>query len=156
MSSDVNQSTSDKMFRSLAAIEPHEKRAVILGMVGFFLLFGSYSIVKPVRDAMGTVYGVDHLQELFTGTFIMSFIFAPIYSALAARVRLSTFLPWVYVFIGITLLGFYALFLGAESDRWIAAAFYVWVSTFNVLIISVLWSFLADIFSKEQAKRLFG
>ncbi len=153
--SDVKNSVGDKMFRSLAAIEPHEKKAVILGMLGFFCLFGSYSIVKPVRDAMGTVYGIENLQELFTGTFIMSFIFAPIYSALAARVKLSIFLPWVYIFIGATLLGFFALF-GLESDRWTAAAFYIWVSTFNVLIISVLWSFLADIFSRQQAKRLFG
>ena len=155
--SEANNSIGDRVFRSLSAIEPHEKKAVILGMLGFFFLFGSYSIVKPVRDAMGTVYGVENLEELFTGTFIMSFLFAPIYSTFAARVKLSTFLPCVYIFIGITLLGFDAWFgLESASDRWTAAAFYIWVSTFNVLIISVLWSFLADIFSRDQAKRLFG
>jgi AAA family ATP:ADP antiporter len=30
------------------------------------------------------------------------------------------------------------------------------VSTFNILIISVFWTFMADIFSRTQAKRLFG
>jgi len=142
--------------RLLSAVEPGETRAVLLGMLCFFCLFGSYSIVKPVRDAMGTVYGVAHLQELFTGTFIMSFLFAPLYSGLAARIRLAVFLPWVYGFIAVSLLVFYALFLRVTEDRWVAAVFYVWVSTFNVLIISVLWSFLADTFSREQAKRLFG
>ncbi len=53
---------------------------------------------------------------------------------------------------------FYGLFTrrGSDQDRWLAAAFYVWVSSFNMLIISVFWTFMADIFSRTQAKRLFG
>ena len=146
-----------RLFKSAAVIEPFEMRAVILSMLFFFLLFGSYSIVKPVRDAMGTVYGMANIQELFTGTFIASFLFAPLYSGMASRIRLSTFLPWVYGFVAASILVFYALFEAAQvRDRWVAAAFYVWVSTFNILIISVFWTFMADIFSRTQAKRLFG
>jgi len=146
-----------RLFRSMAAIEPIELKAVVLSMLYFFFLFGSYSVVKPVRDVMGTVYGMSHIQELFTGTFIASFLFAPLYSGLASRIRLSTFLPWVYGFVAVSILGFYALFaFGAAQDRWVAAAFYIWVSTFNMLIISVFWTFMADIFSRTQAKRLFG
>ena len=119
---------------------------------------GSYFVVRPVRDAMGTVYGVDNLEELYTGTFIASFFLAPAYAFLASRIKLSTFLPWVYGFIAVTMLGFYALFqsFGQQQDRWVAAAFFIWVSTFNVLIISVFWSLMADTFSRTQAKRLFG
>lgn len=146
-----------RVFKRLAAVEPYEVRAVVLSMLYFFFLFGSYSVVKPVRDAMGTVYGVSHLQELFTATFIASFVFAPLYSGLASRLKLSTFLPWVYGFVAVTILLFYALFVsGKYQDHWIAAGFYVWVSTFNMLIISVFWTFMADIFSRTQAKRLFG
>jgi len=146
-----------QVFKKLAAVEPYEVRAVVLSMLYFFFLFGSYSVVKPVRDAMGTVYGVAHLQELFTATFIASFVFAPLYSGLASRLKLSTFLPWVYGFVAVTILLFYALFVsGKYQDHWIAAGFYVWVSTFNMLIISVFWTFMADIFSRAQAKRLFG
>ncbi|HEY7929749.1 MAG TPA: MFS transporter [Steroidobacteraceae bacterium] len=146
-----------RFFKLLAAVEPQEVRAVVLSMLSFFFLFGSYSVVKPVRDTMGTVYGVSHLQELFTATLVASLIFAPLYAGLASRMKLSTFLPWVYGFIGLSLLAFYALFQsGRYQDRWIAAAFYVWVSTFNLLIISVLWSFMADTFTRTQAKRLFG
>jgi AAA family ATP:ADP antiporter len=145
------------VLKRLAAVEPYEVRAVVLSMLYFFFLFGSYSVVKPVRDAMGTVYGVSHLQELFTATFIASFVFAPLYSGLASRLKLSTFLPWVYGFVAVTILLFYALFVsGKYQDHWIAAGFYVWVSTFNMLIISVFWTFMADIFSRTQAKRLFG
>jgi AAA family ATP:ADP antiporter len=146
-----------RLLRAVAAIEPYELKAVILSMLYFFFLFGSYSVVKPVRDAMGTVYGMDRIQELFTATFVASFLFAPLYAGLAARIKLSMFLPWVYGFVALTILVFYALFTGARyQERWIAAAFYVWVSTFNMLIISVFWTFMADIFSRSQAKRLFG
>ena len=105
---------------------------------------------------MGTVYGMSHIQELFTGTFLVSLVVAPLYSGLASRLQLSTFLPCVYGLIAITLSLFYFPFHDGHSDRWVAAGFYVWVSTLNVLTISVFWSFMADTFSREQAKRLFG
>src|SRR5882672_4971065 len=118
-----------RLFKLLAAVEPYEVRAVVLSMLYFFFLFGSYSVVKPVRDAMGTVYGVKHLQELFTATFLASLVFAPLYSELASRVRLSTFLPWVYGFIAASVLLFFGLFRGLMSDprqlHWVSAAFYV-------------------------------
>ena len=150
-------SLTSRLFRSLAAVESLEVRAVALSMLYFFFLFGSYSVIKPVRDAMGTVYGVAHLQELFTATLLVSLVCAPLYSMLTARFRLSAFLPWVYGFVAVTILIFYALFSGGQyQERWVAAAFYVWVSTFNLLTISVFWTFMADIFSRSQAKRLFG
>jgi ATP:ADP antiporter, AAA family len=157
MSQRNNPSLLANALKSLAGVEPHELSAVVLSMLYFFFLFGSYSVVKPVRDAMGTVYGVKHLNELFLGTFIGTLILAPLYAGMAARLKLSTFLPWVYGFIALTIVGFCALFAGGKvSARWVAAGFYIWVSVFNMLIISVFWSFMADIFSRTQAKRLFG
>jgi AAA family ATP:ADP antiporter len=141
----------------MAGVEPHELSAVTLSMLYFFFLFGSYSVVKPVRDAMGTVYGINHLNQLFLGTFIGTLFLAPAYAGMASRLKLSNFLPWVYGFIALTIVGFYLLFSGGEvSGRGVAAGFYIWVSVFNMLIISVFWSFMADIFSRTQAKRLFG
>jgi AAA family ATP:ADP antiporter len=146
-----------RLLKSVAAIEPYEVRAVALGMLYFFFLFASYSVLKPVRETMGTVYGVAHYQQLFTATLLLSLLLAPLYSALAARIRLSSLLPWVYGFVAATMVAFYELFVGGSGqDRRIAAAFFVWVSTFNLLIISVFWSFMADIFSRTQARRVFG
>jgi ATP:ADP antiporter, AAA family len=157
MSQPNSPSLFARVLKSLAGVEPHELSAVMLSMLYFFFLFGSYSVIKPVRDAMGTVYGVHHLNQLFLGTFIGTLILAPLYASMASRLKLSTFLPWVYGFIAVTIIGFYLLFVGGKvSDRWIAAGFYIWVSVFNMLIISVFWSFMADIFSRTQAKRLFG
>src|SRR5471032_2195837 len=140
----------------IAEVEPREVKAVVTAFVYFFFLMASYFILRPLRDTMGTVYGVKHLQELFTGTFILSFIVAPVFAGLASRIRLASFLPWVYGFIAITMVVFYVLFQRVANDRWVAAAFYIWLSTFNLLTISVFWSLMADTFSSAQAKRLFG
>src|SRR5258708_841336 len=141
--SSSNPSLHARLFKSMAVIEDFELRAVTLSMLYFLFLFGSYSVVKPVRDAMGTVYGVKHLQELFTATFVATIVLAPLYAGLASRIKLSSFLPWVYGGIAVSIVVFYALFSGGKyQDRWVAAAFYVWVSAFNMLIISVFWSFM--------------
>lgn len=150
------QGIFSKVLNRAAKVEPGEVKIVLLSFVYFFFLMASYFILRPLRDTMGTVYGVKHLQELFTGTFVLSFIVAPIYAGLASRIKLATFLPWVYGFISITMVVFYALFQTIANDRWVAAAFYVWLSTFNLLTISVFWSLMADVFSTPQAKRLFG
>jgi ATP:ADP antiporter, AAA family len=153
---DQTRSRSSRMLRQIAGVEHREIKVALTAFIYFFLLMTSYFILRPLRDTMGTIYGVAHLQELFTGTFFLSLIVAPIFAGFASRIRLANFLPWVYGFIAITLIVFYLLFRAVTNDRWIAAAFYVWVSTFNLLTISVFWSLMADIFSSDQAKRLFG
>ncbi len=145
-----------RLLKLVAAVEPAEVKAVLISFVYFFFLMASYFILRPLRDTMGTIYGVAHLQELFTGTFIVSFIVAPLYAGFASRIRLATFLPWVYGVIAVSMVGFYFAFVAHENSRWVAAAFYIWLSTFNLLTISVFWSMMADIFAREQAKRLFG
>ncbi|MBN9590482.1 MAG: hypothetical protein BGN85_09330 [Alphaproteobacteria bacterium 64-11] len=145
-----------RMLGKVADIEPREVGIVLTAFAYFFFLMVSYFILRPLRDTMGTVYGVAHLQELFTGTFLLSLVAASVFAGLASRFRLSAFLPWIYGFIAITMLAFFVLFERAQNDRWVAAAFYIWLSTFNLLTISVFWSLLADIFSSPQAKRLFG
>jgi AAA family ATP:ADP antiporter len=154
--SDATHGPFAKALKVVAKVEPPEIKAVVLSFIYFFFLMTSYFILRPLRDTMGTVYGVAHLQELFTGTFIVSFIVAPIYAGFASRIRLATFLPWVYGFIALTMVIFYLLFQRVANDRWVAAAFFVWTSTFNLLTISVFWSLMADIYSRAQAKRLFG
>src|SRR6185437_17116225 len=152
-------SQSDKsatILERIFGVRPAETKAVLVSFVYFFFLMASYFILRPLRDTMGTVYGVAHLQELFTGTFVLSFVAAPVFAGLASRIPLSKFLPWVYGFIALTMVGFFFLFENIRNDRWIAAAFYVWLSTFNLITISLFWSVMADIFSSAQAKRLFG
>lgn len=145
-----------RVVKAAALIESHEMRAVVISFLYFFFLLGSYYILRPMRDAMGTVYGSANLSELFTYVFFATFIVAPIYAWVASRMRLSRFLPWIYGFFVLNILGFYLMFTSGLETRVVAGAFYIWVSVFNMFIISVFWSFMADIYSRKQAKRLFG
>jgi ATP:ADP antiporter, AAA family len=156
MNQPQNPSGFARLLKAVANVEPLEVKAVSISFVYFFFLMASYFILRPLRDTMGTIYGVNHLQELFTGTFLVSFIVAPLYAGFASRIRLATFLPWVYGVIALSMVAFYFAFRANENSRILAAAFYVWLSTLNLLIISVFWSMMADIFSSTQAKRLFG
>ncbi len=38
----------------------------------------------------------------------------------------------------------------------IGRAFFIWVSVFNLFVVSVFWSLIVDVFDAEQGKRLFG
>jgi AAA family ATP:ADP antiporter len=149
-------SLPSRFLRTAAKIEVHEMKAVMLSFIYATLIFASYNMIKPYRDAMGTVYGARNLPGLFTGTFLAMLVASSIYGAFASRMKLATFLPWVWGFLIINLLAFFLLFETLGSTRPLAAAFYIWVSIYSLLITSVFWSFMADLFSRAQAKRLFG
>jgi AAA family ATP:ADP antiporter len=120
------------------------------------MLLGSYYILRPLRDTMATVFGVQDLQRLFTGTFIVILLCAPAYAWCASRFRLTRLLPGVFWFLLSNLLVFYLLFHAAPQSRWVAAAYYWWFSAINLILISVFWTFMADLFSASQATRLFA
>jgi AAA family ATP:ADP antiporter len=46
--------------------------------------------------------------------------------------------------------------LGGDAEIWLGRVFYVWLSVFNMFVVSVFWAFLADGFVVSQSKRLFG
>jgi AAA family ATP:ADP antiporter len=79
---------------------------------------------------------------------------------IASRYPRKQFLPWVYYFFIANILIFYAAFSYAQDQMldqvWISRAFFVWLSVFNLFVVTVFWSFMADIYSKEQSRRLFG
>ncbi|UPK88898.1 MFS transporter [Pseudomonas sp. A2] len=137
-------------------IQPGEGPAVIAGLLLFYLLFTGYFMLRPVRETMGVAGGVDNLQWLFTGTFITTLACLPLFGWLASKVQRRYILPWTYGFFASNLLLFAVLFARNPEASWAARAFYIWLSVFNLLSISLAWSVLADLFSTAQGKRLFG
>ena len=137
-------------------VEPQELKALALAFAFNFVLLGSYYILRPVRDTMATVFGVQALQDLFTGTFVITLICAPIFAWCAAKVKLARLLPGVFWVLLINILIFYVFFRLAPQNRWLAAAFYWWFSVVNLFLISVFWTLMADVFSSAQATRLFA
>jgi AAA family ATP:ADP antiporter len=135
---------------------PGEERAVGFAFAYFFMLMCSYYLLRPLRDAMAIEAGLDRLPWLYVGTFAAMLILSPSFGALVARVRKQLLLPVTYAFFASNLAAFYLLLKMTPEARWIAVAFYIWVSTFNMFVVSVFWSFMADVFRDEEAKRLFG
>ncbi len=136
--------------------EPHELPALLWAFFYFFCLLCSYYILRPVRDEMGIQGGVDKLQWLFSATFVAMLIAVPFFGFLSARFPRQRLIPFVYYFFAANLLLFFVLMQNGADKIIIARSFFVWVSVFNLFVISVFWSFMADIFSNEQARRLFG
>lgn len=124
--------------------------------VYFFCVLGGYYVVRPVRDTMGVTGGVDQLQWLFTATFVVMCLAVPLYGWLASRVPRRTLIPVAYGFFIANLLGFSLLMHHEAAPVAVARTFYVWVSVFNLFVVSVFWTFMADIYNSEQARRLFG
>ena len=137
-------------------IQPGEGPAVVAGLALFYLLFTGYFMLRPVRETMGVAGGVDNLQWLFTGTFIATLACLPLFGWLASKVRRRHILHWTYGFFVSNLLLFAVLFARQPDDVGQARAFYIWLSVFNLLTISLAWSVLTDLFASEQGKRLFG
>jgi AAA family ATP:ADP antiporter len=105
---------------------------------------------------MGIAAGRDMLQYLFTATFFVMLAASPLYAGLVAKLPRQKFIPLIYRFFILNLAAFWALLHFQVEVTWTARVFFVWVSVFNLFAVSVFWSFMADLFSTEQGKRLFG
>jgi AAA family ATP:ADP antiporter len=119
-------------------------------------LMWSYYMLRPIREEMGIRGGVERLHESFLATFLVMLAAVPAFSALMARVPRARAIPVVYRLVMAVLAGFAVLVWKGVEPALVARAFFVWVSVFNLFVVSVLWSYLADIFTSEQGKRLFG
>jgi AAA family ATP:ADP antiporter len=144
----------------LLGIEPGEFAAVAWSFVYFFCILAGYFMLRSVRESMAIVSGVQNIPWLFTGTFTLMMLATPAFGWVTSRFPRRIFLPWIYYFFIINILLFYAAFTYAQANGlslvWISRAFFVWLSVFNLFVVSVFWSFMADIYNKAQTRRLFG
>ena len=135
---------------------PQERAAALWSFAYFFTLLAGYYVLRPLRDQMGIAGGVRNLPWLFTATFVTLLVAHPLYGELVAKLPRARFIPIVYHFF-VANLGVFWLLLTLDLGAVIVArVFFVWVSVFNLFAIAVFWSFMADLFSAEQGKRLFG
>ena len=148
------------VFDRVLGLERHEYVAVAWSFAYFFCVLSSYYILRPVREAMAVGSGPDTIPYLFIGTFVTMLVAAPVFGWVASRFPRRVFLPWVYLFFASNIAIFWVVFSQAvNADQeyvWLGRAFFVWLSVFNLFVVSVFWSFMADIYTREQGRRLFG
>ncbi|OFZ87364.1 MAG: MFS transporter [Betaproteobacteria bacterium RBG_16_66_20] len=140
-------------FRS---VRPGEGKALCWSFAYFFCLLAGYYVLRPLRDEMGVAGGVRNLQWLFTATFLTMLAAVPLYGALVARLPRRRLIPVVYHFFAANIALFWLLLTFDLERLAVARVFFVWISVFNLFAVSVFWSFMADLFSSEQGKRLFA
>ncbi|MDO7896904.1 NTP/NDP exchange transporter [Pseudomonas citrulli] len=128
----------------------------LCGFLLFLCLFTGYFMLRPIRESMGIAAGVENLQWLFTATFVAMLVAVPLFAWLSAKVPRLRLIDWVYGFFGFNLLMFVEMFQFQPDSIGLARVFYVWISVYNLFVVSVAWSLMADVFDSEQAKRLFA
>ena len=148
------------LLNRVLGLERHEYYAVAWSFIYFFCVLSAYYMLRSVRETMAVEGGVQNVPWLFSSTFIVMLAATPAFGWVASRFPRRQFLPWVYYFFAANILLFWAGFSHAihndMSFVWIGRAFFVWLSVFNLFVVSVFWSFMADIYSREQCRRLFG
>jgi len=145
-----------QLLRRLIVLQPGETPALLASFATLLCMFASYTILRPVRDALGITSGLETIPYLFWGVFAVMLLLQPLYGWLTSRFPRSVFLPWVYGFFALNLLIFWVWFRLQADHTWIARTYFVWVSVFNLFVVAAFWSLMADVFTREQAGRLFG
>ena len=135
---------------------PQERAAALWSFAYFFTLLAGYYVLRPLRDQMAITGGTRNLPWLFTATFVALLVAQPLYGVLVAKLPRARFIPIVNHFFVVNLALFW-LFLTLQIDTaLVARMFYVWVAVFSLFSVAVFWSFMADLFTADQGKRLFG
>jgi AAA family ATP:ADP antiporter len=144
--------------KRIVAVEEHEVRPMLLAALYYFLLLAAYFVIRPIRDEMGIAGGVRNLPWLFLGTLLGMLLVHPLFTALVSRLPRRLFIPISYTFFAVNLVAFWLLFqtISEGAGIWTGRVFFVWTSVFNLFVVSIFWSLMADLFRPAQARRLFG
>jgi len=145
-----------RFLKRASKIEAHEVNATLSSFLFVVILMSAYYILRPVRDAMASDWSDAEVSWLWTINFFISTAVVALYGVAVSRFRFQLLVPTVYGFFALTFVVFYVAVSGSVDRTVIDKSFYVWVSVFSLFHISVFWSFMSDLFNKEQAGRLFG
>jgi len=142
----------------LVDVRPHELAAVAWSWLFFFSVLSAYYVIRPIRDEMGVAGGVGNLPWLFAGSLTGMLVLNPPFAWLVARMPRPRFVSFGYRFFALNLVAFFAALSwgDAAADVWTGRVLFVWTSVFNMFVVSIFWSVMADVFSAAQGKRLFG
>ena len=140
----------------ISKIEASEAKAVFSSFLFVVVLMSAYYILRPVRDAMASDWTDAEVSWLWTLNFFISTAVVAVYGIAVSRFRFRLLVPAMYAIFALTFVVFYLLASNSVDRTLIDKSFYVWVSVFSLFHISVFWSFMSDLFSKEQAGRLFS
>ncbi len=131
--------------------------ASTLSALAFFFVMTAYYIIRPVRDQLSGAVGSQSLPLFYASTFAVMLLLTPVFGALVSRFPRKRLLGWSYSFFVFCLLAFVPAFMAQDriGARQLGVGFFIWTSVFNLFVVSLFWSFMADIFQSVQARRVF-
>ena len=136
-------------------IKSGEGRKVLLTFLYFFLVITAYYIIKPVSRSLmlgdlgsRVVPYADLLSAILMGPLVGYF------ARLVDRVERHRLVGLAFLATTVSLVVFW--FCMAWPTKWLSAAFYLWVSMFSVLVVTLFWLVANDLYHPREAKRLFG
>ena len=149
---------AQKVASRLTGTHPDEAGIVLLSAAYFFFILSAYYVLRPIRDGMGVAGGVENIPWLFTATLAGMLVAHPVFASIVSRWPRKRFVTVTYRFFMLNLLVYYFLLTGLEGTAavWVGRTFFVWISVFNLFVVSVFWSFMTDIYREHQSRRLFG
>ena len=147
-----------RLLRRVIDVRPEEAPVLFWCWLYIFAVLSSYYIMRPIRDEMGVAGGVNNLQWLFTGTLVGMVVLNLPFAYLVKTLPRRRFIPLTYRFFALNIILFAALLYAADAAQtvWVGRVFFVWVSVYNLFVVSIFWQMNVDLFSPEQGKRLFG
>ncbi|BDA77376.1 MFS transporter [Leptospira kobayashii] len=137
-------------------VQPQEIPILIYSSLCFFCILSSYYILRPIRDELGIETGTKTLPWLFSATLVSIILLNFPFAWLTHKLNRKSLLNFLFRFFLLQLLAFAFFFSTSSHNIWIGRIFFVWVSVFNLFVVSVFWVLIVDLFREEEGKRLFG
>lgn len=142
--------------RRLILLRPGEGRGLAWSTAYFFFVLMSFYLLRPLREAMGIAGGAHRLPWLMSGTLAAMLLANPLSALLLSKLPRQRSVPLIYHFFALNLLALYALFKLLPDLTWLRDGFYIWLSVFNLFVVSLFWALMTELYRVDQGKRLFG
>lgn len=139
-------------------VKSEEVGPILLAALYFFCVLTALQILRPAREALGMQRGIEAIRWLFIGTLVVTLLVNPVFGWLVSRFKRLSFIAATNLFFTFSLIVFYAMlvFTPEAIGETTGQVFYVWFSVFNLFVTMLFWALMADRFTLEQSKRIFG
>ena len=146
----------ERLLTRVVAVQRKEIVGLLWSFAFFFFVLCAYYIIRPLRDEMGVTLGPQRLPWLFSAVLVVMLAAVPLFGWVVSTFARRRIVPVVYGFAIANLLGFWLCFASGAHGAIVAATFFVWVSVFNLFVVSLFWSLMSDLYRSDQASRLYG
>lgn len=120
------------------------------------LLISGFIMSKAARDALFlTEFGARNLPYVYIGIAILTGLIVSLYTHFVERISKQDSVILSQAVVAAIFLVFWWLFSQVQW-RWLAFAFYLWVTIYSAILISQFWLSANDFLDTRQAKRAFG